>query len=282
MEERVGKDSMIINKIIDFHNHIFPDHIAPKVIESIKNETGFVPFGEGTVKSLKKEMVRSGVKISVVLAVATSPNLTRPTNDWILKNRTKDIIPIGSIHPSLEDFKSEIKHLKDSGIKGIKFNSIFQNIRPDDENIFPLYEEIIKNKMFLIFHSGRGLGENHEAEVLSTPKRIGKLLNIFPEIKMIVAHFGGYKMIEDSKKHLLGKDLYFDTSYPPGLCFQQKDWVLYMIQHHDPDKILFGTDSPFARQKEDIEYIQNLPISQDLKEKILYKNAQRLLGLEGC
>ncbi len=271
---------MSINEIIDFHNHIFPDHIAPKVIESIKKETGFVPFGDGTVESLKKEMARSGVKISVVLAVATSANLTRPTNDWILKNRTSDLIPVGSIHPSLKDFKSEIRFLRDSGVKGIKINSIFQNIEPDDESIFPIYEEIVNNKMFIIFHSGRGLGEDHGTKVLSTPEKIVKILNIFPKLKIVVAHFGGYKMIEESKEHLLGKDVYFDTSYPPGLCYQQKDWVLHMIQNHDPDKILFGTDSPFARQKEDIEYILNLPISQDLKEKILYKNAQNLLGLE--
>lgn len=271
---------MSINKIIDFHNHIFPDHIALKVIESIKKETGFSPFGEGTIESLKKEMARSCVKISVILGVATSPRLTRPTNEWVIKNRTENLIPIGSIHPLLEDFKSEVKFLKDSGVKGVKFNSIFQNIRPDDENLFPIYEEIINNEMFLIFHSGRGLGEDHGSEVLSTPERIGKLLNIFPNIKMVIAHFGGYKMIEESKRHLLGKNVYLDTSYPPGLCFQDKKWVLDMIYHHDPDKILFGTDSPFSRQKEDIDYIMNLPISQELKERIFYKNAQDLLGLE--
>jgi predicted TIM-barrel fold metal-dependent hydrolase len=269
-----------MNKIIDFHTHIFPDHIAPKIIDSIRKETGFTPSGEGTLESIKREMRRSQISISVALAVATSPQLTRPTNDWIIRQRDKDLIPIGSIHPLIENFKLELKLLKEAGIKGIKFNSIFQNIRPDDERIFPLYEEIMNHEMFMIFHSGKGLGENHSDEILSTPERISKLLNIFPKIRIVAAHFGGYKMIEESKKYLLGKDVYFDTSYPPGLCFQQKDLILYMINHHDPDRILFGTDTPFARQKEDVEYILNLPISEDLKEKILYKNGERLLGLE--
>jgi hypothetical protein len=52
-----------------------------------------------------------------------------------------------------------------------------------------------------------------------------------------------------------------------------------MIQRHDPDRILFGTDTPYARQKEDSEYVLRLPISSDLKEKILWKNGCRLLGL---
>jgi len=86
-------------------------------------------------------------------------------------------------------------------------------------------------------------------------------------------------MFEEARKHLLGKDVYLDTSYPPGLCFQSPDWVLEMIHGHDPNRILFGTDTPFARQKEDFEYILRLPIFEDLKEKILWKNGQRLLGL---
>jgi predicted TIM-barrel fold metal-dependent hydrolase len=52
-----------------------------------------------------------------------------------------------------------------------------------------------------------------------------------------------------------------------------------MIQGHHPDRILFGTDTPFDRQREDVEYILHLPISIELKEKILWKNGRRLLGL---
>ena len=119
-----------MNHIIDFHNHIFPENLAPKVIESVKKETGFTPFGNGTISALRREMEHSGVKISVILAVATSAQLTRPINEWILKQKAEDLIPIGSIHPSLKDYKLELNFLKKAGVKGIKFNSIFQNIRP--------------------------------------------------------------------------------------------------------------------------------------------------------
>ena len=66
-------------------------------------------------------------------------------------------------------------------------------------------------------------------------------------------------MIDEARKHLIGKNVYIDTSYPPGLCFESQDWVLDMIQGHDPDRILFGTDTPYASQKEDAEYILRLP-----------------------
>jgi predicted TIM-barrel fold metal-dependent hydrolase len=268
-----------MNEILDFHNHIFPENVAQKVIDSLQKEMGFTPYGAGTVTGLKKEMEHSGVKVCLTLSVAVSPSLVETTNRWLLSQKEDGFIPIGSIHPLFEDYKSEVKHLKEAGMKGIKFHSLFQQIRPDDERIFHVYEEIINQGMFFIFHSGPGMRTKPGEEILATPERIKRLLDIFPKMTMVVAHFGGFHMFEEAKKHLLGKNVYMDTSYPPGLCFQPPEWVLEMIHGHNPDRILFGTDTPFARQKEDAEYILRLPISEDLKEKILWKNGRRLLGL---
>ncbi len=248
-------------------------------MDSVKREEGFSPYGKGTVPGLREEMSLSGVKACVVLAVAVSPSLVESTNLWILSQKGDDLIPIGSIHPLFQNYKIEVKRLKEAGVKGIKFHSIFQNIHPDDERAFPLYEEIIQQGMFSIFHSGPGLKSRSGEEVMATPKRLRRVLDLFPKMRMVVAHFGGFQMIEDEKKYLLGREVYVDTSYPPGVCFQPQDWVLDLIQSHDPNRILFGTDTPFARQKEEVEYILRLPIPTHLKEKILWENGCNLLGL---
>ncbi len=133
--------------------------------------------------------------------------------------------------------------------------------------------------MFSNFHSGPGLKSRPGEDVMATPERLRRVLDLFPKMRMVVAHFGGFQMVEDAKKFLLGRELYVDTSYPPGLCFQPRAWVIDLIERHDPKRILFGTDTPFARQKEEVEYILNLPITTDLKEKILWKNGWDLLGL---
>ena len=43
------------------------------------------------------------------------------------------------------------------------------------------------------------------------------------------------------------------------------------------EKILFGTDSPWSSQKESIEFIKNLPLTEVDKNKILGENAAKLL-----
>ena len=43
------------------------------------------------------------------------------------------------------------------------------------------------------------------------------------------------------------------------------------------DRILFGTDSPWSQQKISRDFVENLPLDDVDKSKILGDNAQRLL-----
>jgi len=265
--------------ILDFHNHIYPEKVAQTIIDSLKSEMGLSAFGTGTVSGLRDEMKTSGVNTCVVLGVAVSPELVEATNQWILKQGGNGIVPVGSIHPFHPNYRPLITELKKARVKGVKFHPLFQNFYPDDERVFPLYEELVNQDMFLMFHSGPGLAMKPGEEVMGTPERMARVLDVFPKMTLIVAHFGGFRMLDEARKHLIGKNVYIDTSYPPGLCIESKDRILDMIQRHDPDRILFGTDTPYARQKEDAEYILSLPVSPELKEKILWKNGCKLLGL---
>jgi len=46
------------------------------------------------------------------------------------------------------------------------------------------------------------------------------------------------------------------------------------------DKILFASAHPFVEQGAAIEIYKNMPISDETREKVLYKNAFRILGLK--
>lgn len=84
-------------------------------------------------------------------------------------------------------------------------------------------------------------------------------------------------MTEDVKNILAGRNVWFDLAYtgsantPPRTC--------RVIRAHGADRILFATDLPWNSQKADIEKLRSLDISEADKEKILWKNAARLLGL---
>ena len=56
--------------LIDFHTHAFPETIASKAMEKLSYASGGLePQSEGTLFSLKEEMEKDGVDISVVLSI---------------------------------------------------------------------------------------------------------------------------------------------------------------------------------------------------------------------
>ncbi len=71
---------------------------------------------------------------------------------------------------------------------------------------------------------------------------------------------------------------YLDTAASPFLYAPDVYEIACRIM--GPDKILFGSDYPAGQTpKEAVEAVKRLPIGQDFKEKILGKNAQKILGL---
>ena len=55
--------------------------------------------------------------------------------------------------------------------------------------------------------------------------------------------------------------------------------MVEMIQTHGADKVLFGTDYPAVHLGEEAEKFLSLALTDEEKEKIMYKNAERLLSL---
>lgn len=50
-----------------------------------------------------------------------------------------------------------------------------------------------------------------------------------------------------------------------------------IINSHDPEKILLGSDCPWSSPKLEYEFIMELDISDEIKQNIVHKNAEKLL-----
>ncbi len=66
---------------------------------------------------------------------------------------------------------------------------------------------------------------------------------------------------------------------PEELHMMGRGAVHPMIRLFGPERIYFGTDCPWGGQKESLDRIRALPLSQDSLDAILGGNAQRLLDL---
>ena len=275
--------------IIDFHTHTFPNKIANLAIEKLKSASHTKPFTGGTEGELLASMKNCGIDKSVVLPVATNPDKVLHIND-ISANKSGNLIYFASMHPDFENAKEEMKRIKTLGIKGIKLHPVYQDIDFDDIKTLRILEYAEENSLITVVHAGLDVG--FPGVERCTPKMIKNAVSEINPKRLVLAHMGGWKMWQESAELLAGKNLFVDTSFSIGRMVQDTPYYsedeLKLLSFEDASKIigafgennvLFGTDSPWGDQKAEIDNIFSLPISDEAKEKILYKNAKVLLGI---
>lgn len=264
---------------VDVHTHVWPERIASVVLETLENELGIDAIAPNTVESLKAHMLSSGVDKSVVLGVVDRADQVRRANDWLIGIQDEMLVPFGAMHPDLEDKSAEVRRLRDHGIKGIKLHPMMNRFYPDDPAMFPVYEEMGES-MVLEIHSGRLPHTGPSEPVFSPPERIMNIVRRFPRLKVIALHLGGFYMLDEAERELIGQDnVLIDTTWPPTLKEISERTLAAIVNKHGPDKVCFGTDFPLASQVDDAEYLLRLPFSDKDKERILGETARQVIGL---
>lgn len=262
--------------IIDFHTHAFSTKIVNKALDSLSKKAALIPYYDGTLDGLKRQMKIDGIDMCVILNIVTNPKSQRVVNDFAISvNEMSEFFGFGSIHPDAPDVMDEIDYICDKGLFGIKFHPQYQDFFVDDKKMFKIYEKLAKKGMIVTFHAGDDLGffgsENF------SPKRFLNVINALSGAKVVLAHYGSFNMLDDVEKLLVGKDIYFDTSYSYGAMF--KDQVERIIKNHGADRILFGSDMPWSSFEHEKFVIECMDLKSEQKEKILYKNAKELLHI---
>ncbi len=260
--------------IIDFHTHYFPDKIARDAIISLEQKGAIKAFTDGTRSGLEKSMSAAGIDIAVNLPVATSPEQVDSINRWAVKNNSAPVFSIGSIHPLSKHPETIISFVGKNGLRGIKMHPEYQEFSPDDRSLDPIWEACIRYSIFIIFHAGADVA--FKMPFRSNPAKFAELHRRFPELKMILAHFGSWTQWDEVEKDLIGLDIFLETSFTLG--FMEDAKFAELIRRHGADKVLFGTDSPWRNQKKEVESIRNLPLEDFQKELIFHINAEKLLN----
>ena len=260
--------------IIDIHTHAWPDKISQKAREHLESSFRVKLVGEPTLGTLVKFMDKNGINVSVICAVASKPEQVHSINDWLFQIRSKRIKVFCALHPDYNLWEDELDRIKKRG-DGIKLQPEFQDFYIDEPKALPLYDKIQALGLPLLFHCGKELSGTKL--IRSSPNRLLNLRNLFPSLKIIAGHFGGFQLWDEVEKYILGKDIYLDTSFFFDYLAPEK--IKSLLLAHPSNRLLFGTDFPLVDQKKDLDFLNKLDLPQSLKEKIFFSNAQEVLGL---
>lgn len=272
--------------IIDFHTHCFPDNLAKSAMDTLSAVSNTEYFTNGTISDLKSSMKEAKIDYSVVLNIVVKPHQTEKTNlfakgllDKSNSGYDKSIIPFASIHPDDEDWMDRLVKIKADGFKGIKLHPAYQGFSINDYKMEPIYKEIAKLDLILVFHAGIDIG--YPDSVGASPDKIADVLPLLEKCKTVLAHMGAHDQYMEVLTLLCGKNIFFDTSY--SLDKMGDDTARNIIRKHGVEKILFGTDSPWVNQAFYVDYLKNNICKGFLSGKqvndILGNNASSLLSL---
>ena len=161
--------------------------------------------------------------------------------------------------------------MKQLGLHGIKLHPDFQGFEIDCDKMQRIYEAI-GNSFPVLMH----VGDVHTD--MSSPKRLSKMVDKFPEVTFIAAHFGGYSNWDEAYEYLCGRNVYFDTS--SSLDKLSDADAMKIIKKHGVDKMLYASDYPIVTHKECLERFMKLPLTDEERNMMFYDNAAKLLDIE--
>lgn len=226
------------------------------------------------------------------------------SSSWNLQNAYKDISEINflyglmfpcpngkvpySLQPCYSDGKDwpEVNWVEDQIIAG-KINFMgevlaqYYGISPSDDQFFPYYELAQKYNLPVGIHTG-GAGPDHGSPNfkldLGNPLLMKEMLDSFPELKVWIMHSGDQYYQEAIEIMKAYKRVYADISVisNPDILPSGKfsSIMKTFINEGLEDRLMFGTDNgDINKIVSEIEKLDFL--SDDQKEKIYYRNAER-------
>ncbi|MDO4547815.1 MAG: amidohydrolase family protein [Clostridia bacterium] len=261
--------------IIDTHTHIFPDPIAVKATEATSGFYGIPMEAEGSLARLLRLENEAGVDMCVVCSAATTSKQTQSVNDYIASTVAEHcdfLRGLGAMHQDYPDKADEVKRIKSLGLRGIKIHPDIQRVAINDRRFFAMYEAMQEMGLTLLAHTGDTRYTN------SNPEQVLDVLDNFPRLSFVGAHFGCWSNWDEGSRALCRRDnISVDCS--SSLYALEPSLARDILRRYGADRVMFGSDFPMWTPAEELGRLDKLRLTGDEKDKVLYKTAKRVYGI---
>lgn len=256
--------------IIDAHCHIYPDKIAEKASQNTGRFYGLAMHYDGKVSTLREAGAQAGVRRYVIQSVATKPEQVSSINRFIaasVAEHPETMTGLGTLYPDSSDIQGDFEELLSLGLHGVKLHHDIQGFRMDDDRCHKIYE-LCAGRVPILFHCG------DKRYDYSNPNRLKAVLDTYPELVAVGAHFGGYSVWEEAERCLSDyPNLYVDCS--SSFFAMTDDEIRHKIAVFGPEKVLFGTDYPMWHIKTEVDRLFSLGLPEETLHHIFHDNAVR-------
>ena len=246
---------------------------VPKTEEEVVND-----FREAGVEAIL-------VALDLETTVATAPC----SNDYVSAMQKRHPERIIQAWGAVDPFKGEAaireaRHaIEDLGMLGFHFHPIMGHFAVNDRRLYPLFEVIDELRVPVMIDvgttgMGAGMPGGMGARIRHAhPSAIDELAADFPDLTIIAAHIG-WPWVEEMTAVALHKgNVYWEVSGYAPQYFPAS--LVRDIRSRLKEKILFGSDYPSIPYARLLREWDEFGYSDDIKERVFYRNAERVLGL---
>jgi uncharacterized protein len=274
-------------------------HVHPSTTEFVEDALGdYTPACEAhfrtTLPRLTPSEMAGVFRAADVLGVLfawdaeTNTGLPPVTNDFVARCAREfpdAFIGFASVDPlkgeaAVVELERAVRML---GLHGLKLHPSAQGFRPDDRSVYPVWEAAQALRIPVTVHTGTtGLGAGMPGGgkmklEYSRPVHLDAVAVDFPNLQIVMAHPAWPWQDEQLAVAQHKPNTWIDLSGWSPRRFSPD--LVRNIRGPLQDRVLFGTDYPFIRHDQWFDAWATLDVPDDITEKVLRANAQRLLGL---
>ena len=267
-------------QILDFHCHVYPHAIAEKAAEAVAQfyqvHRGVeIPEQTASLDDVLQAQAEAGIARTVLCSAATVPHQVQHINEFLARKAAASggrCLSFGTLHPS-PDPRGDVEHLLELGLHGVKLHPDMQRFALNDPKAMKLYE-LVGGRVPFLLHTG------DYRFSFSNPEQLKPVLEAFPETTFVGAHMGGYTIWKEAARALAGRydNLYVDIS--STFFGVTREEAVSMVRAYGAERVLFGTDFPMWRPKDEVEKFLALPLTGREQQMIAWDNGAALLHLK--
>ena len=283
--------------LIDFHIHVSrPEHEHPWVLEFIQGQYQGDLWSEVehilAPAALRPFLQAHGIDWAVALAEVNPVTTGVTPNEFVADlcaqaNALPDppsgprgrLLPFASLNPFIvSDLGAELERLvKELGFRGFKVYPVYQHHYVNDTRMYPLYAKAQELGVPMLVHTGSSVFKGARIKY-GDPLHLDDVAIDFPKLTILMAHSGRPFWYEQAfwmaRRH---DNVYMEISGLPA-----KNLLEYFPRLEQlADKVVYGSDwpgNPYLQRN--VDAIRALPLKDETKEKILWRNAAGILGVE--
>jgi len=171
----------------------------------------------------------------------------------------------------------------ENGFPGIKIHTPTIGY-PNNPDLYPAYEKCLELGLHVEIHTGAEELPGTRVKY-QDPAFLDDIAVDFPDLKILQLHCGFFNNPRIALWNVIRHpNMYTDITIPHPAWMQFRYyWDLdhmRFLEYMMPDKVFFGTDSPllFPLYKFAVDYLMNLPLSQEFKYKLMGDNFRKFIN----